>query len=341
MSDADAAPASAVLRVDWLPGSDRLRGLLPLRRRDRGRGPGRDVGVAARPPRPPAGGPERPAARRAPAAAGARRHRPARSGPDARPRLREEHRAQHARRGGPDAAGRRAGRPAPRASSSSTCATRPARDLPAWAPGAHIDLRLPDGLVRQYSLCGDPADRSALADRRAARAGEPGRVARTCTTPSPRAPTSRCAGPRNHFPLAPAPRYVFVAGGIGITPILPMIDAADAAGARLGAALRRPQPPLDGLPASRCEEATGDRVDAAPAGRGRPDRPRRAPGRPASRTRWSTAAGPSRCWSPSSSAAPAGRAGSLHVERFAPKDVGEPVLHRRVRGRARRSADCR
>ena len=53
-----------VLRVDWLPGSDRLRGPLPLRRRGRGRGPGRAVGVAARPPRPPAGGvrpPEPPA----------------------------------------------------------------------------------------------------------------------------------------------------------------------------------------------------------------------------------------------------------------------------------------
>jgi ferredoxin-NADP reductase len=38
-------------------------------------------------------------------------------------------------------------------------------------------------------------------------------------------------GPRNNFPLLPAPRYLFVAGGIGITPILPMIGAADAAGA--------------------------------------------------------------------------------------------------------------
>jgi vanillate O-demethylase ferredoxin subunit len=32
--------------------------------------------------------------------------------------------------------------------------------LPAWEPGAHVDLRLPDERVRQYSLCGDPADRS-------------------------------------------------------------------------------------------------------------------------------------------------------------------------------------
>src|SRR6202011_4192945 len=33
-------------------------------------------------------------------------------------------------------------------------------ELPAWTPGAHVDLRLPDGRARQYSLCGDPADRT-------------------------------------------------------------------------------------------------------------------------------------------------------------------------------------
>ena len=33
-------------------------------------------------------------------------------------------------------------------------------DLPAWSPGAHVDLLLPGRLVRQYSLCGDPHDRS-------------------------------------------------------------------------------------------------------------------------------------------------------------------------------------
>ena len=38
-------------------------------------------------------------------------------------------------------------------------------------------------------------------------------------------------GPRNHFPLVPAPTYLFIAGGIGITPILPMIAEAQAAGA--------------------------------------------------------------------------------------------------------------
>jgi ferredoxin-NADP reductase len=43
--------------------------------------------------------------------------------------------------------------------------------------------------------------------------------------------TLRIRGPRNNFPLVSSPRYVFIAGGIGITPMLPMIEAADAAGA--------------------------------------------------------------------------------------------------------------
>ncbi len=43
--------------------------------------------------------------------------------------------------------------------------------------------------------------------------------------------TVRVRGPRNHFPVVTSPRYLFIAGGIGITPILPMIDEAEAAGA--------------------------------------------------------------------------------------------------------------
>jgi ferredoxin-NADP reductase len=103
-------------------------------------------------------------------------------------------------------------------------------ELPAWAPGAHVDLVLTDDLVRQYSLCGDPDDRTTWrvavlrdADGRGGSAFvydklEPGT-------------TVRVRGPRNHFPLEPAPRYVFIAGGIGITPIIPMLAAATAAGA--------------------------------------------------------------------------------------------------------------
>jgi cytochrome P450/ferredoxin-NADP reductase len=102
--------------------------------------------------------------------------------------------------------------------------------LPRWSPGAHVDLILDGAPTRQYSLCGDPADpgqwrlgilRDAdggggsvfVHDR--LRAGEVVRV----------------RGPRNNFGLVDAPRYLFIAGGIGITPILPMIAAAQAAAA--------------------------------------------------------------------------------------------------------------
>ncbi|WBB51105.1 PDR/VanB family oxidoreductase [Verrucosispora sp. WMMA2044] len=103
-------------------------------------------------------------------------------------------------------------------------------DLPAWSPGAHLDLELGPGLVRQYSLCGDPADRATL---RVAVQLEPqgrggSRHVHERLTPGA---TVRVRGPRNNFPLVAAPRYLFIAGGIGITPIRPMVAAADAAGA--------------------------------------------------------------------------------------------------------------
>ncbi|AXG79462.1 PDR/VanB family oxidoreductase [Streptomyces paludis] len=103
--------------------------------------------------------------------------------------------------------------------------------LPEWLPGAHIDLLLGNGLVRHYSLCGDPGDRSAW------RIG-------VLRVPESRGGSAyvhdallagasvRVRGPRNNFALRPADRYLFVAGGIGITPVLPMIAAAEAAGAR-------------------------------------------------------------------------------------------------------------
>lgn len=104
-------------------------------------------------------------------------------------------------------------------------------DLPAWEPGAHVDLVLEDDLVRQYSLCGNPADRTSW---RVAVLREPeGRGGSSFVHDTLRAgDTVRVDGPRNHFALEPAERYVFVAGGIGITPILPMLDAATAAGAQ-------------------------------------------------------------------------------------------------------------
>ncbi|HKT00740.1 MAG TPA: PDR/VanB family oxidoreductase [Rugosimonospora sp.] len=99
--------------------------------------------------------------------------------------------------------------------------------LPDWTPGAHLEVTTPAGRLRHYSLCSDPADRyryriavrridtgrGGSRDMHALKAGDPLAV----------------RGPRNAFPLATGvPGWLFVAGGIGITPILPMVRAAAA-----------------------------------------------------------------------------------------------------------------
>ena len=103
--------------------------------------------------------------------------------------------------------------------------------LPTWQPGAHVDLLLPNGLERQYSLCGDPSDtgswRIAVLREAEGRGGSEYVHTRLATGME-----VEIRGPRNHFELQPAERYAFIAGGIGITPILPMLDAATAAGAQ-------------------------------------------------------------------------------------------------------------
>ncbi|MCX5436924.1 PDR/VanB family oxidoreductase [Streptomyces sp. NBC_00569] len=105
------------------------------------------------------------------------------------------------------------------------------QDLPAWEPGAHLDLVLPSGLIRQYSLCGDPEDTSSYTV--ATRLIEDGRGgSREVHEQLQEGSEVEVRGPRNRFPLtAGAPSYVFVAGGIGITPILPMLRALEARGA--------------------------------------------------------------------------------------------------------------
>ncbi len=101
--------------------------------------------------------------------------------------------------------------------------------IPPWTPGAHVDLVLGD-LVRQYSLCGDPLDTRRLVVavlREPESRGGSAYVHDNLTVGA----KVTVRGPRNHFPLVSAPRYMFVAGGIGITPLLPMIREAEAAGA--------------------------------------------------------------------------------------------------------------
>ncbi|MFL9682701.1 PDR/VanB family oxidoreductase [Streptomyces sp. KL110A] len=105
--------------------------------------------------------------------------------------------------------------------------------LPSWEPGAHLDLVLPSGQVRQYSLCGDPGQADVY--RIAARLVEEDRGgrggSREVHEQLHEGVEIEVRGPRNRFPLVGSPSYVFVAGGIGITPVLPMVRAAEAAGA--------------------------------------------------------------------------------------------------------------
>jgi ferredoxin-NADP reductase len=103
-------------------------------------------------------------------------------------------------------------------------------DLPAWTPGAHVDLELAPDLVRQYSLCGDPADRSVWRIG-VLREPESRGGSQFVHDKLHEGDLVDVRGPRNNFELVPAPRYVFVAGGVGITPLVPMVAAATAAGA--------------------------------------------------------------------------------------------------------------
>jgi ferredoxin-NADP reductase len=101
--------------------------------------------------------------------------------------------------------------------------------LPEWTPGAHVDVELRPDLVRQYSLCGsqgDPTWRVAVLREPSGRGGSA--YVHDSLAVGHRL---RVSEPRNTFPLKSAPRYLFIAGGIGITPLLPMIADVAAQGA--------------------------------------------------------------------------------------------------------------
>lgn len=105
--------------------------------------------------------------------------------------------------------------------------TRPSGSrLPDWEPGAHIDVTLGNSETRQYSLCGD---RWNAHEYRIAVLREPDGRGGSAFVHDRLAVDDQVAlgGPRNNFPMVPSPRYLFIAGGIGVTPILPMIVQAD------------------------------------------------------------------------------------------------------------------
>ncbi|GAA4282632.1 PDR/VanB family oxidoreductase [Brevibacterium daeguense] len=107
-----------------------------------------------------------------------------------------------------------------------TLSPREGFELPHWSPGAHIGVHLTDDLIRQYSLCGDSDDqtvyRIAVQLEPESRGGsqfihENWKLGQAVTVEAP----------RNNFELVEAPSYLFIAGGIGITPLLPMIKKAE------------------------------------------------------------------------------------------------------------------
>jgi len=191
--------------------------------------------------------------------------------------------------------------------------------LPDWTPGAHIDLRFANGVERQYSLCSDPAERRFW--RVAVLAETPSRggsrfVHQTLRTGDP----VTASAPINHFELGDAAAYIFVAGGIGITPILPMIAEAERRGvpwrlAYLGAHADgmafTAEPHLTAASTVIVSRDRHDRLDLAAWIGGVTD------------GTGVYACGPARMLDELESLSPAWPRGALHVERFQAKAFGE------------------
>lgn len=101
--------------------------------------------------------------------------------------------------------------------------TQDGTKLPEFSPGAHISVRTPNGLIRKYSLCNDPAEREryviAVLREPSGRGGSVSMVEGVREGDE-----ILVTAPRNNFPLVASPTgYTFIAGGIGITPILSMM----------------------------------------------------------------------------------------------------------------------
>lgn len=189
--------------------------------------------------------------------------------------------------------------------------------LPGWQPGAHVELHLPSGLSRQYSLCGSPADNSSY------RLG-------ILNAPESRGGSSyvhsglaeddilEVSGPRNNFELVKSPEYHFLAAGIGVTPMMPMLEEAE----RQGASWK-----LTYMGRSRSSMAFWQELAARYPGRVdiRPDDEFGFPdlgallGNPRDGVKI-YACGPEGLLRALEGSCTAWPAGTLHLERFAPKD---------------------
>jgi cytochrome P450/ferredoxin-NADP reductase len=193
--------------------------------------------------------------------------------------------------------------------------------LPSWTPGAHVDLVLGSAPTRQYSLCGRTDDTGSyrIGILRDDQGSGGSRYVHEQVRPGD---TVRVRGPRNHFRLDPSPRYVFVAGGIGITPMLPMVAAAEAAGATwellYGGRRRTSMAFLDEL------AAYGDRVTVWPQDEAGLLDLDTLLGTPREDT-LVYACGPEPLLAAVEQRCQSWPHGALHLERFAPRPMGEPV----------------
>lgn len=105
-------------------------------------------------------------------------------------------------------------------------------ELPPFSPGAHLEIRLSDSIVRHYSLCNHPAERERYCIG-VGLARDSGGGSKLIHDTVKVGTTLTVSEPRNNFPLdLTADEFVFVAGGIGITPIMSMILQCEAAGKR-------------------------------------------------------------------------------------------------------------
>ncbi|CAD5995093.1 PDR/VanB family oxidoreductase [Agreia sp. COWG] len=196
-------------------------------------------------------------------------------------------------------------------------------ELPEWSPGAHLDVVVADGIERQYSLCGDPADRGSW--RIAVLREDGGRGASVLLhSDELLGTTMRLRGPLNHFGFEPAASYLFIAGGIGITPLIAMIRTADAAGADWTLAYagrsRRTMAFLDEL-----EAAYGERILVFAGDEGqRLNVAALTAAMPAGSLVY--CCGPTALLADAEAAAVDLPHGSLHLERFEAKETGAPVL---------------
>lgn len=194
--------------------------------------------------------------------------------------------------------------------------------LPRWEPGAHIDLVLDEAPTRQYSLCGDPEDQQVW--RLGVLRDPNGRGSSLHVHDRLQVnDTVHVRGPRNNFPLVEAPRYLFIAGGIGITPILPMIATAEAAGADwqlvYGGRSRASMAFTDEL------AQYGARVSILPQDESGLLNLDTLLGTPRSDT-LIYCCGPEPLLEAVEQRCAAWPPNALHVERFKPKSMGEPVL---------------